>query len=154
VAVCFDAPTVELLDDRALAIHPALARLGPDLLADDPDIEVAVARLRTPERASLTVAEGLLDQSAVAGIGNFHRSEVLWQAAVSPFLRVGEVSDATLRVLLETGIRLLRAGRQGTRPRNVYGRTGRQCPRCGAVIASRHLGRPPRLVFWCPSCQS
>jgi len=31
VAVCFDAPTVELLDTRALGLHPALSALGPDL---------------------------------------------------------------------------------------------------------------------------
>ena len=45
VAVCFDAPTVELLDSRAVAIHPALRSLGPDLLAAEPDLDAMVARL-------------------------------------------------------------------------------------------------------------
>ena len=36
VAVCFSAPTVELVESRALAIHPVLSRLGPDLLATAP----------------------------------------------------------------------------------------------------------------------
>src|SRR6185437_1389033 len=34
IAVCFDAPVVELLEQCAEAIHPPLAGLGPDLLAD------------------------------------------------------------------------------------------------------------------------
>src|SRR5215212_9300060 len=32
VAVCFDAPVVELFETRAEALHPTLAGLGPDLL--------------------------------------------------------------------------------------------------------------------------
>ena len=46
VAVCFDAPMVELIETRALAIHPALAALGPDLLAPTPTSTRAVGRLR------------------------------------------------------------------------------------------------------------
>src|SRR6476620_3109447 len=56
VAVCFDAPVVELFETRAEAIHPTIARLGPDLLdpawteahADD-----ALRRLRDPARAAM-----------------------------------------------------------------------------------------------------
>ena len=76
VAVCFDAPTVELIDSRALAIHPSLSALGPDLLAPTPDLAAAVARLRAPERAAMPVGEALLDQTALAGLGNVYRSEV------------------------------------------------------------------------------
>jgi hypothetical protein len=47
VAVCFDAPTVELLDSRALALHPILARLGPDVAAADFDASAAVGRIRS-----------------------------------------------------------------------------------------------------------
>src|SRR3954468_3399495 len=62
VAVCFDAPVVELLDSRAVAIHPAIRGLGPDLLAPLPDHAEAAARLRDPRRSGLTIAEALLDQ--------------------------------------------------------------------------------------------
>src|SRR6476660_1558035 len=52
VAVCFDAPVVELLEQRAEAEHPSLGALGPDLLAPAFDAEEAVRRLRDPARAA------------------------------------------------------------------------------------------------------
>jgi endonuclease-8 len=76
VAVCFDAPVVELLESRAAALHPPLGGLGPDLCADEFDSSEAVRRLRDPSRAGLTIAEALLDQAALAGIGNVYKSEV------------------------------------------------------------------------------
>src|SRR5829696_10173784 len=45
VAVCFDAPVVELLEERAEALHPPLAGLGPDILAPDFDAAEAIRRL-------------------------------------------------------------------------------------------------------------
>src|SRR3954463_6493265 len=62
VAVCFDAPVIELFETRAAAIHPTLARLGPDLLAPDFDEVEALSRLRAPERASTEIAAALIDQ--------------------------------------------------------------------------------------------
>src|SRR4029077_5642153 len=70
VAVCFDAPVVELLEQRAEALHPSLGRLGPDLLSPDFDADEALRRLRAPERATTEIAAALLDQRALAGIGN------------------------------------------------------------------------------------
>ena len=54
VAVCFDAPVVELFEQRTEALHPSLSKLGPDLLADPVDVDEAMRRLRSPERADLT----------------------------------------------------------------------------------------------------
>jgi endonuclease VIII len=65
VAVCFDAPVVELFDARATDIHPTLSRLGPDLLDEawgPADAGEARRRLRDPARADLTISEALLDQ--------------------------------------------------------------------------------------------
>jgi endonuclease-8 len=154
VAVCFDAPTVELLETRALALHPAIAGLGPDLLAPEPDIPTAIARLLGPSRATMTVAEALLDQTAVAGIGNVYRSEVLWQVSLSPFARLADLDADVVRLTLTTAARLLRAGLVQGRERHVYRRTGRPCHRCGAIIRSRVLGELPRRVYWCPVCQA
>jgi endonuclease-8 len=39
------------------------------------------------------------------------------------------------------------------RPREVYGRAGRPCPRCGTLIRSRGQGENNRTTFWCPGCQ-
>src|SRR3954463_5234741 len=77
VAVCFDAPVIELFETRAAAIHPTLAALGPDLLDDDWEVGHATEtrrRLRHPGRAAQTISAALLDQRALAGIGNIWRN--------------------------------------------------------------------------------
>jgi len=155
VAVCFDAPVVELFEQRAERLHPALSRLGPDLPAAEPDIDEALRRLRAPERADIDIAVALLDQRALAGIGNEVKNEVLWQAAVSPWTRVRDLDDATLGIVIERAVAVLREGvATGRRPRHVYRRAGRPCPRCGTPIRVLHHGADlPRLTFWCPRCQ-
>jgi endonuclease VIII len=163
LAVCFDAPTVELLDTRALAIHPWISRLGPDALADDFDVADAVSRLRAAG-AGVTIGEALLDQRLVAGLGNVYRSELCFLERISPFAPVSTLSDEQLTALLGRGARLLRANRGGGRRVTtgsgtpgalyVYGRTGRPCRRCAMPIASRVAGSPPRRAYWCPRCQA
>jgi endonuclease-8 len=163
VAVCFEAPVVELIDSRAVSLHPALASLGPDLLAQPPDIDGALARLRDPGRADVPIAEALLDQRAVAGLGNVYRSELLFIERIDPFAPVGSLPDETLARLLGAGARLLRAnvagGQRTTMPgvrpgvHHVYRRAGRPCLRCGTLIRSMSLGRLPRRLYWCPVCQ-
>jgi endonuclease-8 len=157
VAVCFDAPVVELFETRAEPLHPSLSRLGPDLLAPDFDSTEALRRLRSPDRADLTISAALLDQRALAGIGNIWRNETLFAEEVDPFVRVADLDDQTLERLVATARRLLTAsagiapGRASTQ---VYRRTGRPCPRCGTAIRSAPLrGEVPRTTYWCPSCQ-
>jgi endonuclease-8 len=170
VAVCFDAPVVELFDTRAEAIHPALAPLGPDLLGEAFEAADALRRLRDPSRAAATVGEALLDQRVMAGVGNVYRVEILFIERVDPFGTVASLDDATLERLIATARRLLlanvgrgrgaeRSTTEGAReaggaPLWVYGRAGRPCRRCGTAIRSTSLGTDlPRTVWWCPACQ-
>jgi endonuclease-8 len=160
VAVCFDAPVIELFETRAAAIHPTLSRLGPDLLdpawGSDHAAE-ARRRLRDPARAAATIAEGLLDQRALAGIGNIWRNETLFAERVNPWTLVRELDDATLDRLVATARRLLRDSVErppGRAPIRVYRRSGRPCRRCGSIIRSAPLATEiPRTTYWCPSCQ-
>jgi len=167
VAVCFDAPTVELLETRALAVHPGLRSLGTDAATEDFDVESAVAALRDPSRAGMAVGDALLDQHAVAGLGNVYRSELCFLERVYPLAPVSSVSDEKLRAMLERGGHLVKMNsRGGARvttaagtPGNlyVYGRTGRPCRRCATPIVSSTTrareGANPRRVYWCPTCQ-
>jgi endonuclease-8 len=111
VAVCFDAPVVELLEIRAEGLHPPLAALGPDATADVFDRGAALARLGEPVRAELTIAEALLDQQALAGIGNVYKSEVLFVERVDPFATVGSLDAAALGRLVDRARALLLANR-------------------------------------------
>jgi endonuclease-8 len=161
VAVCFDAPVVELFDARAAAIHPTLSRLGPDLLDEawgPRDAEAARRRLRDPARAGLTISEALLDQRALAGIGNIWRNETLFAERVHPWTPLRDMDDTTLDRLVATARVKLRtsvASRVGTGPMWVYRRSGRPCRRCGTLIQSAPLAvEIPRTTYWCPSCQA
>jgi endonuclease VIII len=153
-AVQFGGPVLELLDRARLALHPVLSGLGPDLLAADPRIPVAVARARTRAGSQEAIGTVLLDQSVAAGIGNIVRCEALFALRVDPCAPLANVSDALLAALLEESRRLLQAGVRtgGPLPQAVYGR--RICPRCGAVTKRRGQGDQARTVHWCPGCQT
>jgi endonuclease-8 len=169
VAVCFDAPTVELFERRLEIVHPVLSRLGPDLLDPAFDGAEAVRRLREPLRADRTIAEALLDQRALAGIGNVIKNETLYLERVDPFARVADLVDPTLARLVETARGLLAANaapahgpervttgadRRSVGPLWIYGRAGRPCRRCSTIVRSRRHGDPPRVTYWCPRCQA
>ena len=158
VAVCFDAPVVELFESRAEPLHPSLSRLGPDLLSPDFDAAEAQRRLRAPERGSMSISAALLDQRALAGVGNIWRNETLFAERVDPFAAVAELDDATLDRLVTTARRLLThsaGAAPGRLPMRVYRRAGRPCPRCGTLIRSGPLSTEiPRTTYWCPTCQS
>jgi endonuclease-8 len=131
-----------------------LARLGPDLLADETEVAEVVSRIRSTHSQRL-LGEALLDQRLVAGIGNMWLAEALWAARVSPWQRVGKVSDQALLALIAWARERMRASVAGVRPaRAVYRRAGRACPRCGTRILSRALGELNRTAYWCPRCQS
>jgi endonuclease VIII len=158
VAVCFDAPVVELFETRTERVHPTLSALGPDLLKPDFDAAEAHRRLRAPERQAMTISAALLDQRAMAGLGNIWRNETLFAERVDPFARVADLDDATLDRLIATGSRLLSTSARlapGRASTGVYRRTGRPCPRCGTAIRSAPLsGEVPRTTYWCPACQA
>jgi endonuclease-8 len=159
-AVCFSAPILELVPAQEEATHGSLANLGPDLLAADFDPVAARERLKALQDTE--IAPALLDQRALAGIGNVYKSEVLFTQRLSPFLRVAELDDEELDALIAEGVRLMRANlvngaRVTTGSPNpgqalwVYGRPGRPCRRCQARI--RAVRQAGRMTFWCPDCQ-
>jgi endonuclease VIII len=160
VAVCFDAPVIELFETRAEAIHPTLGRLGPDLLDagwGSGHADEALRRLRDPARARATISEVLLDQRAVAGIGNIWRNETLFHERVDPWAPVAEIDDPTLQRLVARARELLRRSvdtPSGRSPMWVYRRAGRPCRRCGTLVLSAPLNTAiPRTTYWCPTCQ-
>jgi len=173
VAVGFLVPVVELLTDRQLRRHASLRALGPDLLAsafDSADAAEIAGRARA--RGDEPIGDILLNQRIAAGIGNVFRSEILFLAGVDPFRTGASLSDEELGRIIATARRLLSAnvrndagspgraaGRRTTRSLDpdeklwVYGRGGRPCRRCGAVILSKKTGPDARIVYWCSGCQ-
>jgi endonuclease-8 len=155
VAVCFNAPVVELLQPRAESVHPSVGRLGPDVLADDLDLDEVRRRARTrpPERA---LGELLLDQQVVSGIGNIWRSEALFLEGRSPWTERQKLTDDDLDGLVTTASSLMRASAVGephVHDHWVYKRSGQPCRKCGTRIESRRQGEQARIAYWCPACQ-
>jgi endonuclease-8 len=128
-------------------------RLGPDVLGDELDVDDVVQRLRAAGDRPL--GEALQDQRVVAGIGNMWMAEALWDVQVSPWVRVGDVSDEVLSRAVRSARRLMTAALEpGRSGRTVYRRAGRPCLRCGTIVRSRGQGDANRTAYWCPGCQA
>jgi endonuclease VIII len=152
-AIQLNGPVLEL-EAGAAAGAGAVRRLGPDILAEPPELEAMVANLRAAPQ-ELPLGEALQRQRLVAGIGNMWMAEALWEARLSPWRRLGEADEEELRRALEAAHRLMSASVGGERGRRrVYRRVGRPCPRCGEAIRSRGQGDANRVAYWCPGCQS
>lgn len=133
------------------------AGLGPDALRD--------GLPRLTGRRPIKVA--LMDQAAVAGLGNLHAAEALWRACVDPRAPTDTLDDdawARLRVGVAEQLRfaLQTLGEDeeilyvedpgGPNPFPLYQRAGEPCPRCGAPIG--RLVQAGRSTWWCPACQA
>jgi endonuclease VIII len=136
-----------------------VAHLGPDLLGDDWDPCTAAANLTAdPDRP---LAEALLDQRVMAGVGNVYCNELCFVTGYRPTTPVQRVADPLRMVQRARDMLWLNRSRwnrstTGDTRRGrefwVYGRGGRQCRRCGTIIASDSSGE--RISFWCPVCQT
>ena len=163
VVPCFSAPVVELLTERQAQRHPQLVELGPDAITEEFDADEALARMR--RRPEVEIAVALLDQRLLAGVGNVYKSEVLFIRRVSPFARVGELSEESLLGLIAESHRLLCLNRERGSRRTVfglserdrlwvYGRSGEPCRVCGEPVRMRRQGFEARSTYFCPHCQS
>jgi endonuclease-8 len=170
-AVAFTVPVAEF--GSSAEMERELAAVGPDPLDAAFDAGEAVARLRA--RGDLAIADALLDQAAVSGIGNIYKSEILFAGGVDPFTPVSALSDASLEKLLALAVKFMRAnvtdgttaaivtytGLRRTTNRAdpsarlwVYGRAGQPCRRCGTPISRTKQGPHARSTYWCEKCQS
>lgn len=169
-ALLYSASDVEVLDEAGLEAHPFLRKLGPDLL--EPGLEAAALaeRLASGRFRRRSVAALYLDQSYLAGLGNYLRSEILFCAGVAPERRPADLGDDTLRKLARETLRL---GRRSYRTRGVtlddevrdglprgrgrrrfwvFARAGQSCYRCGDRIRKEIRGS--RRLYRCPTCQA
>jgi formamidopyrimidine-DNA glycosylase len=175
-----DGREVRFVDPRTFgqmfvsAIHDearpeALAHLGPDAL-----LELASSEDLAPVLAGRRVAvkTRLMDQQAVAGLGNIYSDEILFRAGVRGTRAAGSITDAEVSRIHAACREVLRDavaargssladaqyvdlyGRPGRfqHAHAVHARAGKPCPRCGAAVARERMG--DRFGYWCPGCQS
>lgn len=163
IALAFDVYDAEVVAGAAERV-PAIARLGPDLLAPEVDVPAVAARIRG--EGARPLGDVLLDQGVAAGIGNVFRSEVLFLEGLHPRTPADAITVAQAEALVRRTVRLMRLNAQpGARRRIttgrlapnehlwVYQRTGRPCRRCGTPIQSGADMPVSRRVYWCERCQ-
>jgi endonuclease-8 len=166
VAVQFNGPILHFtMSDPSK--HKSIAQLGPDALKSTFDIESVRNRLH--KRGKMKLADLLLDQTFVAGIGNKYKSEILFLRKLWPFRIANNLSQSEEQQLLEEIPRVLKIGYVSagrTRPQQqegeasnkwefrhwVFRRGGHPCWICGTKIAIDRQSSS-RVTFWCPKCQ-
>ncbi|HEX5984169.1 MAG TPA: DNA-formamidopyrimidine glycosylase family protein [Solirubrobacterales bacterium] len=151
-AVQFGGPTLRVVPTARLRRDPQLVRLGPDILAEQFDVDAVIEAMRADPGRGL--GDALLDQHLVAGIGNIFKSEACFAAKIDPWRPIGGLSEAELREVLGAARALmLEAVESGRHPHRVYRRRQGACPRCRGRISSRGQGDDNRTTYWCPRCQ-
>ena len=149
-----DGRRVRLHDPRRLGrvrLDPDLSRLGPDVLTlRRGELVRALAHRRAPVKAVL------LDQGAIAGLGNLLVDETLWWASLDPRRRADTLDAIELETLHRTIRRrlpiMMRRGGSHTGTLSPAVRAiGGPCPRDGGPLARMTVGG--RTTVWCPSHQ-
>ncbi len=141
------------------------AGLGPEPL----DLGFAEFNEIIAARPNRAIKSLLLDQQAIAGIGNIYADEALFAAKIKPLRRAGSLSQQERKALLAAIIKILQRaiasggssmeyflktnGSAGSfaHEHNVYGKAGEHCPRCPGILQSVKIGS--RTSVFCPLCQ-
>lgn len=157
---------------------PALREIGPDMCSPHFDRQFFLARLLRPDNLAREIGPTLLDQSIAAGLGNYLKSDILFECGVNPWTAVRDLRpeqlDCLARTIPEVGQRAVRnrgqtvsdevmaamlADPNYTNPRWsdrhwVFRQTNKPCKICGTPIKQRRQGpESGRQTFFCPVCQ-
>jgi formamidopyrimidine-DNA glycosylase len=134
---------------RAL-LAPDFSHVGPDAA----EVGRAAFRARVG-RGSAPIKARLLDQGAIAGVGNLLADETLWRARLHPRRAAGDLDaeelDRLRREMRAATRSALRKGGAHTGDLIGHRVRGGACPRCRTPLERATIGG--RTTFWCPVCQ-
>lgn len=152
-------------------LHPYIAKLGPEVLDHQVTAPQIVQRLsQFPRRV---IADALLDQHVVAGLGNYLRADILLAARINPLRKIATLSPAELlrigkacKTLAQRSVQRLgvvrpwahylasrKAGMDYETARfYAFDREGAPCWTCATPIERTVQGG--RGLFFCPACQA
>ena len=171
-AVGFTVPVAEFHSAASMLRKTMIPAPNIDLLKQDFDFAGVIGGIQ--ESPDEQIAEVLLNQRVMAGVGNVYKSETCFLCAVNPFRPVRTLDSKQLEELVFTARKFLSlnvaedangeistyAGLRRTTHTSdqsarlwVYGRRGEPCRRCGTPIEMRKQGVGARTTFWCPLCQ-
>ena len=160
----------ELTDEEGR--QEVIEKLGPDPLGRNTNGAASDRILERLQRRTIPIAQALLDQSVIAGLGNVYRAEILFLTGINPHVEASAVTEAQVESIWAESVDQLRAGERSgkivtTRPADVgrrrrsdikggertyvYKRRGQPCRRCGTEIERSEIAG--RKIWWCPVCQ-
>ena len=171
-ALLYSASDIDILTEARLARHPFLSRIGPDVMGRELTTTQLLRRLSSHEFARRRTGALYLDQSFLAGIGNYLRSEILFVSQVHPARRPADLDARELQRLARETLRTTRRSYRTSgitigpslerrlradgwsfegRRFHVFGREGEPCHGCGSPI--ERLTVSGRNLFLCTQCQ-
>lgn len=173
IAVGFRVPVAEMHTAQSLARQTRIPCEQIDVLSAE--FNAAEAERRVQAHGGEEIADVLLHQEVLAGVGNVFKSEICFVTGINPFCKVSALRQDQLQASIAAAQRLVRANvledsgdtivTYGGRKRRtthesdpgaslwVYGRNGEPCRRCGEPVRRRIQGPDARVTFWCARCQ-
>lgn len=159
----YSASEISILSAEEVAAHPFLLRIGPDALDPRLTVDAVLERLISKRFSGRQLGALLLDQSFIAGLGNYLRVEILWQARLLAHHRLRDLNEEQQRLLCQAILDIPRLsyatrGQPGAKDHHgatfrfrAFHRAGKACERCGHAIEKTTFSGSP--FYWCPGCQ-
>lgn len=159
----YSASEIEMWASDEIENHPFLQRIGPDVLDETLTVEQVRERLVSTKFRNRQLGGMLLDQAFLAGLGNYLRAEILWQAKLLPAHKPKDLNEQQLDDLADACLSIARLSyaTRGQVQENkhhgalfsfrVFGRAGKACKRCGETIVKTSVSTRP--FFYCLGCQ-
>jgi endonuclease-8 len=173
IAVGFRVPVAKMFKPQELARALKIPSPAIDVLSED--FNAAEVERQLLAHGSEEIADVLLHQEVMAGVGNVFKSEICFVTGINPFRKVATLGLSQVQALIAASQKLVSANvledsgdtivTYGGRKRRtthesdpgaslwVYGRNGEPCRRCGDPIRRRIQGPDARVTFWCQRCQ-
>ncbi|MDX1626506.1 MAG: endonuclease VIII [Wenzhouxiangellaceae bacterium] len=171
-ALLYSASEIDVIEPGEEDAHPFLSSIGLDILSSGADRFEVIDWMARDEFANRQLGGLLLDQSFLAGVGNYLRSEILFHARLRPGQRIRDLDAEGLRRLAESAclmirraartegitndrsrvVKLKKAGwKRGDYRHFVFGRDGQACFECDGEVRKTRVAS--RRLYWCPGCQ-
>jgi endonuclease VIII len=171
--VLYSASDIEVLPTHSVNVHPYIAKLGVELLDPGVTLNDVLACLNEVRWQKKLLAQILLDQAFLAGVGNYLRSEILFVAKLHPWVRLFDIEGSKKKLLAKAALLVTRQAYRSAGITNhlasakalkasgvsysvyrhyVFDRAGQSCWVCQAQVVRDEVAG--RQLHWCPCCQS
>ena len=171
-AVLYSASDISVWQGDEIYTHPLVQKLGPDILSPSLTWQTVAERLQSKKFCNRAVSGLYLDQSFIAGLGNYLRSEILFAAGIHPdkkpnqlnqaqICKLAQVTQAITQRAYKTGgytvpddllskLNEAENGYEGVRFM-AFNREQLPCRECAFPI--ERASRNSRRIYWCRDCQ-